>query len=59
MITTYLVIVDNCPIHRFNGGDVRVSNFFYSRWESVTLFYPDTAQNWILLKIVFWKWKLY
>ena len=27
MITTYLVIVDNCPIHRFNGGDVRVSNF--------------------------------
>jgi hypothetical protein len=32
---------------------------FYNRWESVTFFYPDTAQNWILLKIVFWKWKLY
>ena len=31
---------------------------FYSRWEWVILFYPDTAQNWILLKIVFWKWKL-
>ena len=38
-----LVIVDNCSIYRFNG-EVRVINF-YNRWESVTFFYPDTAQN--------------
>jgi transposase len=39
MINTYLVIVDNCPIHRFNG-EVRVSKFFLQQMGVGYIFLP-------------------
>ena len=50
MINTYLVIVDNCSIHRFNG-EVRVSNLFTadgSRLHFFTPIQPRTEYCWKL-----------
>ena len=44
MINTYLVIVDNCPIHRFNG-EVRVSNLFTADGSRLHFFTPIQPQG--------------